>query len=76
MADDGVQKAYKNERFINSPDARELRILAEYIEPQARFREYNVSDTIVFFGSARLEPEGPLARGGCDSTGLSAPQQM
>lgn len=57
MTDNVVKKAYKNERFINSPAARELRILAEYTEPNARFREFNVSDTIVFFGSARLVSE-------------------
>src|SRR5689334_22382611 len=49
-------KAYKNESFIASSDARPLRILAEYVEPQTRFRELRVRDTIVFFGSARLVP--------------------
>jgi len=62
MSDDGVDKAYRNEQFINSPEARELRILSEYLEPQARFREFNVSDTIVFFGSARLMPEDDARR--------------
>jgi uncharacterized protein (TIGR00730 family) len=47
-------KAYKNEQFLNSPDARALRILAEYLEPYTRFREFQIKDTIVFFGSARL----------------------
>jgi uncharacterized protein (TIGR00730 family) len=47
-------KAYKNEAFLSSPDARVLRILSEYIEPQARFRELQVRDTIVIFGSARI----------------------
>ena len=47
-------KAYKNEQFLNSPDARELRILSEYLEPMTRFREFHVRDTIVFFGSARF----------------------
>jgi len=58
MDDDrsGPTKAYRNETFINSPEARELRILAEYVEPAARFEKYNVSDTIVFFGSARALP--------------------
>jgi len=46
-------KAYENSAFINSPDARLLRILAEYLEPQARFRDLAVRDTIVVFGSAR-----------------------
>ena len=47
-------KAYKNEHFLNGPDARQLRILAEYLEPATRFREFHVRDTIVFFGSARI----------------------
>jgi uncharacterized protein (TIGR00730 family) len=47
-------KAYENEAFLQSPDARMLRILAEYLEPQARFRELKVRDTIVIFGSARI----------------------
>jgi uncharacterized protein (TIGR00730 family) len=47
-------KAYKNETFLSAPDARPLRILAEYLEPQSRFDELRVRDTIVFFGSARI----------------------
>jgi len=49
-------KAYKNLKFLNSPDARALRILAEYLEPLSRFRKYQIVDTIVFFGSARTKP--------------------
>jgi len=49
-------KAYHNLEFINSKDARALRILAEYLEPKARFEENGLEDTIVFFGSARTEP--------------------
>ncbi len=49
------EKAYKNLKFLNSADARVIRILAEYLEPRARFRRLKVKDTIVFFGSARLE---------------------
>ena len=49
-------KAYKNETFMNGPDARELRILSEYLEPEARLESHDVADTIVFFGSARLMP--------------------
>ncbi len=52
--------AYRNEEFLDSDEARPLRILAEYLEPLRRFRRENVRDTIVFFGSARLSPEGPL----------------
>jgi len=51
-----MEKAYKNEEFLMSRDARALRILSEYIEPQARFARYRVADTVVFFGSARALP--------------------
>jgi uncharacterized protein (TIGR00730 family) len=47
-------KAYSNDGFLNSRDARPLRILAEYMEPEARFEDLNIGDTIVFFGSSRL----------------------
>ena len=49
-----VEKAYKNLDFLNSADARTVRILAEFYEPQARFKRNNIIDTVVFFGSARL----------------------
>lgn len=52
--------AYKNEAFLDSDEARPLRILAEYLEPMHAFHRAHVRDTIVFFGSARLAPEGPL----------------
>ena len=54
--------AYLNDNFLNSPDARALRILAEYLEPLAHFRREKIRDTVVFFGSARLTLDGPLAR--------------
>ncbi|MBS4035100.1 MAG: TIGR00730 family Rossman fold protein [Ignavibacterium sp.] len=47
-------KAYENLDFINSTDGRTIRLLAEYIEPRARFKKHKIMDTIVFFGSARL----------------------
>ncbi len=47
-------KAYNNLEFLNSKDARTIRILSEFYEPQSRFKKYNIVDTIVFFGSARL----------------------
>ncbi len=46
--------AYQNEAFLNSPDGRILRMLAEYQEPLARFRREQIQDTVVFFGSARF----------------------
>jgi uncharacterized protein (TIGR00730 family) len=47
--------AYQNEPFLNSPDGRILRILAEYQEPLSRFRREQIQDTVVFFGSARFQ---------------------
>ena len=54
--------AYKDETFIESDAARPLRILAEYIHPLQTFEQQRVHDTIVFFGSARLDPDGPFGR--------------
>jgi len=55
IPDDRVrsEKAYKNLEFLNSPEARLVRIMSEYLEPRRRFRHQNVKDTIVFYGSAR-----------------------
>ncbi len=55
MSEKKLTKAYNNSTFLNSPDARTLRILAEYLEPQQRFRRQKIVDTVVFFGSARLK---------------------
>jgi Predicted Rossmann fold nucleotide-binding protein len=54
--------AYKNEAFLDSDDARVLRIASEYLQPLTHFRDENIHDTIVFFGSARLTEEGPMGR--------------
>ena len=50
-------KAYDNTAFLKSNSARSLRILAEYLEPETRFRELRVRDTIVVFGSSRILPQ-------------------
>src|SRR5579871_500368 len=54
--------AYENKKFLNSPDGRILRILAEYQEPLARFRREQIQDTVVFFGSARFQGEKDAAQ--------------
>jgi hypothetical protein len=48
-----TEKAYKNLDFLNSKDARTVRILSEYLYPKAQFEEEKVTNTIVIFGSAR-----------------------
>lgn len=52
--DEWPVKAYKNIKFLKRREARTMRILSEYLEPENRFEDFNVSDTIVFFGSARV----------------------
>jgi len=47
--------AYLHPEFLESEEARPIRILAEYLEPLRRFKEEKVQDTVVFFGSARVD---------------------
>ncbi len=49
-------KAYKNLDFLNSHEARSIRILSEYLAPEKRLRDMNIMHTVVFFGSARIQP--------------------
>ena len=55
-----IPAAYSNAKFLETGDARPLRILAEYLEPMHAFHREHVCDTIVFFGSAQLAADGPL----------------
>lgn len=55
-ADKWPPKAYKNLDFLNSNEARKIRVLCELEEPEKRFREEHIQDTIVMFGSARTLP--------------------
>jgi uncharacterized protein (TIGR00730 family) len=54
--------AYEDRQLMNSDAARPLRILAEYLAPLETFRRERIHDTVVFFGSARISPDGPLGR--------------
>ncbi len=49
-------KAYENQPFLKGASARGLRILAEYLEPESRFEELRIKDTVVIFGSSRILP--------------------
>lgn len=46
--------AYLDPHFLESEGARPIRILAEYLEPLRRFKDQDIQDTVVFFGSARI----------------------
>ena len=47
--------AYLDAVFLDSAEARPIRILAEYLEPLRRFKAQKIQDTVVFFGSARVD---------------------
>jgi len=49
--------AYRNQEFLDTPEARTLRILSEYLYPLSHFRKERIRDTIVFFGSARTSED-------------------
>ncbi len=50
-----AEKAYRNLEFMEGPDARPLRLLAEYLEPLERFEDSHIRDTVLVFGSARIK---------------------
>ncbi|MFL5273620.1 MAG: TIGR00730 family Rossman fold protein [Anaeromyxobacteraceae bacterium] len=54
--------AYQDSAFLESEAARPIRIVSEYLGPLETFRRERIRDTIVFFGSARVRPDGPLGR--------------
>jgi len=47
--------AYLFPEFLESNEARPIRILSEYLEPLRRFKDQRIQDTVVFFGSARVD---------------------
>jgi len=51
-----AKRAYENESFLHGPDARTIRMMSEFHEPLSRFRKFGVRDTVVFYGSARVQP--------------------
>jgi len=48
--------AFRNAEFMESVAARPIRILGEYLDPLTKLRREGVGDTIVMFGSARIQP--------------------
>lgn len=56
------EKAYKNLEFLNSPAARSIRILSEYLEPLDRLKRFKVKNTVLFLGSARIGSDAKDAK--------------
>src|SRR3954471_14725517 len=47
--------AYLDAGFLESDEGRPVRILSEYLDPLKRFKDQKIQDTVVFFGSARVD---------------------
>jgi uncharacterized protein (TIGR00730 family) len=47
--------AYLDPMFLDSEEGRPVRILSEYLDPLKRFKDQKIQDTVVFFGSARVD---------------------
>ncbi len=60
--DDPGRFPLRDDAFLHTPDARPLRLLAEYLQPLHHFRRERIHDTIVFFGSSIASQDGPLGR--------------
>ncbi|MBI3395143.1 MAG: LOG family protein [Spirochaetia bacterium] len=63
MQNDKPKKAFENQEFLHSVESRPLRILSEYLFPFHSFDREGVTDTVVFFGSARLPSPEEVAAG-------------
>jgi uncharacterized protein (TIGR00730 family) len=49
------KEAFHDKEFLQSPEARSLRILSEYEKVKSMFEFHKIMDTITFFGSARFK---------------------
>jgi len=47
---------HEDPKFLKSTPARPIRILGEYIHPLVQLKREGIGDTVVMFGSARIEP--------------------
>ncbi|WP_295682129.1 LOG family protein [uncultured Nevskia sp.] len=56
-----MTKAYKNQEFLLSDEARGVRMLCEYLEPKQRLEAAGVKRAIILFGSARTRRLQPAA---------------
>ncbi|HUF22905.1 MAG TPA: TIGR00730 family Rossman fold protein [Vicinamibacterales bacterium] len=64
------KRAYFDEPFLRSDEARPVRILSEYLDPMRRFKRENIQDTVVFFGSARVQSRHAARRAHAKSRGI------
>jgi len=50
------ERAYRNKEFLDSEEARTIRILSEILEPMFRLTKHRVHSTVLFLGSSRVDP--------------------
>ena len=62
MKEKKLATAFDDPDFMHSREARSIRVLSEYLEPEKRFRDKNIHHTVVFFGSARISPTCGVGR--------------
>ena len=48
--------AYDSKQFMNSDEARPIRVLSEILEPAHRLARQKVHSTVLFLGSSRVDP--------------------
>jgi len=65
-------KAYKNSSFLNSGEARMIRIMCELEEPKHRLDEEGIENIVMFFGSARAKPKADYEKAVADAEAKSA----
>ena len=63
--------AYHDRDFLDSQEGRPLRIVSEYLGPLRTLAAAGVTETVVFFGSARIAPGGPLGHYVAEATELA-----
>ena len=51
----GKTRFYYDKKFLGSKAGRPIRILSEYLSPLSAIQRNNIKDTIVFYGSARIQ---------------------
>lgn len=63
--------AYHDREFLDSEEGRPVRIVSEYLAPLRALAAAGVTETIVFFGSARIGAASALARYVAEATELA-----
>ena len=61
-SDSRTTKAYRNQEFLNSALARSIRVQCELLETEQRLQKFGIHNTIVMFGSSRIQDPETASR--------------